>query len=324
VRPTTTPVNLIFLGTPAFAVPTLEAVVAAGHRVLAVYTQPDRPKGRGGQLAISPVKETALRLGIPVEQPERVRRPEIVEQLRGMNPDAMVIVGYGQIIPQSIIDIPPRGIINVHASLLPKYRGAAPIQWAIANGETRTGVTTMRIDAGLDTGDMLLKWETEIGAEENALELGPRLARAGADLLVETLAGLEAGKIAPEKQDNSQATLAPILKKEDGLIDWNWPAAKIFNRTRGFLPWPGAYSHFRGQMFHIWRSRVSNESASGQSVSGEPGRLLATKKTMLVCCGGSTALEPLEVQIEGRKKMPAVAFLNGQHLDENEFLGEKT
>jgi methionyl-tRNA formyltransferase len=160
--------DLIFLGTPSFAVPTLEAVVAAGHRVLAVYTQPDRPKGRGGQLATSPVKETALRLSLPVYQPERVRRPEIVEQLRAMHAEVMVIVGYGQIIPQSIIDIPPVGIINVHASLLPKYRGAAPIQWAIANGESRTGVTTMRIDAGLDTGDMLLKWETGIGPAAGA------------------------------------------------------------------------------------------------------------------------------------------------------------
>ena len=171
--------NLIFLGTPEFAVPTLEALVAAHHNVLAVYTQPDRPKGRGGQLAESPVKQAAARLGIVIRQPERIRRPENVEELRAFHADAMVIVGYGQIIPQSIIDLPRWGIINVHASLLPKYRGAAPIQWAIANGESRTGVTTMRIDAGLDTGDMLLKWETEIGPEENALELGPRLARAG-------------------------------------------------------------------------------------------------------------------------------------------------
>ncbi len=205
--------NLIFLGTPSFAVPTLEQIVAAGHNVSAVFTQPDRPKGRGGQVASSPVKESALRLGLPVYQPERIRRPEPVEQLKQMNPDAMVVVGYGQIIPQSIIDIPRHGIINVHGSLLPKYRGAAPIQWAIANGETRTGVTTMRIDAGLDTGDMLLKWETEIGAEENALELGERMARAGADLLVETLARIEAGSIQAEPQDDSQATLAPILKK---------------------------------------------------------------------------------------------------------------
>ena len=172
--------ELVFLGTPSFAVPTLERIVDAGHRVTAVFTQPDRPKGRGGQLAPSPVKQSALRLGLPVHQPERIRRPEVVEQLRHINPDAMVVVGYGQIIPQSIIDIPRLGIINVHASLLPKYRGAAPIQWAIVNGEKRTGVTTMQIDAGLDTGDMLLKRETEIGCEENALELGERLSRMGA------------------------------------------------------------------------------------------------------------------------------------------------
>src|SRR6266478_5235593 len=196
--------NLIFLGTPFFAVPTLERTVAAGHHVSAVFTQPDRPKGRGGQVTPSPVKEAASRLGLPVYQPERIRRPEPVEQLKQMNPDAMVVVGYGQIIPQSIIDIPRHGIINVHGSLLPKYRGAAPIQWAIANGETRTGVTTMRIDAGLDTGAMLLKWQTEIGPEENALELGERMADAGADLLVETLARIEAGRIQPDPQDDSQ------------------------------------------------------------------------------------------------------------------------
>src|SRR5579863_1470179 len=196
--------TLVFLGTPSFAVPTLERVVQAGHRVLAVFTQPDRPKGRGGELAASPVKQTALRLSIPVYQPERIRKPEPVEQLKQMQPHAMVVVGYGQIIPQSIIDIPRHGIINVHASLLPKYRGAAPIQWAIANGESTTGVTTMRIDAGLDTGDMLLKWETPIGPEENAVELGQRMAQAGADLLVETLAGIDAGAIRPSPQDNAQ------------------------------------------------------------------------------------------------------------------------
>src|SRR5208283_4040367 len=193
--------ELIFLGTPTFAVPTIERIVGAGHRVSAVFTQPDRPKGRGGQLNASPVKQAALRLGLPVHQPERIRRPEVVEQLKQMRPDAMVVVGYGQIIPQTIIDIPPRGIINVHASLLPKYRGAAPIQWAVANGETRTGVTTMKIDAGLDTGDMLLKWETDIGADENAMELSPRLATAGAELLVETLRGLQMGSVKPEAQN---------------------------------------------------------------------------------------------------------------------------
>ena len=312
-------VDLIFLGTPQFAVPTLEALVAEGHNVQAVYTQPDRPKGRGGEVTASPIKETALRLGLPVHQPERIRRPESLDQLRSLHPEAMVIVGYGQIIPQSIIDIPPRGILNVHASLLPKYRGAAPIQWAIANGETHTGVTTMQIDAGLDTGDMILKWETEIGPDETALELNPRLATAGAELLVETLAGIAAGTITPQPQDNSQATLAPILKKEDGLIDWNWPARKIFNRVRGFLPWPGAYTHFRGQMFHIWKSRISAETSSGR-----PGQLVAEKKRLRVICGDGTTLEPLELQIEGRKRMGVESFLNGQRLDENELLGEET
>jgi methionyl-tRNA formyltransferase len=310
-----TPLNmtLVFLGTPSFAVPTLERIVQAGHRVLAVFTQPDRPKGRGGELAASPVKETALRFSLPVHQPERIRRPEPVEQLKQMQPDAMVVVGYGQIIPQSIIDIPRHGIINVHASLLPKYRGAAPIQWAIANGEASSGVTTMRIDAGLDTGDMLLKWETPIGPEENAIELGQRMAQAGADLLVETLAGIDSGTIRPEAQDNLQASLAPILKKEDGEVDWNWPGRKIANRARGFLPWPGAYTYFRGQLFHIWKARVADEPGEGA-----PGRLMPLKRRLLVSSGEGSALELLEVQIEGRKRMPAEAFLNGHRLDENE------
>jgi methionyl-tRNA formyltransferase len=306
--------DLIFLGTPSFAVPTLERIVEAGHRVLAIFTQPDRPKGRGGQLNQSPVKQAALRLGLPVYQPERIKHASAVEQLKQMKPDAMVVVGYGQIIPQSIIDIPPLGIINVHASLLPKYRGAAPIQWAIANGETRTGVTTMRIDAGLDTGDMLLKWETQIGPEEDALELSHRLAAAGAQLLVETLRDHPT----PLKQNPDEATYAPILKKEDGLVDWYWPAGKIFNRSRGFLPWPSAYSVFRGQMFHVWRSRV----ASGEP-NGEPGRMILQKKRLLIACGEATTLEAIEVQVEGRKRMPAEAFLNGHQLRDGEMLGVK-
>jgi methionyl-tRNA formyltransferase len=269
-------------------------------------------------MAASPVKETALRLGLTVHQPERIRRPEVVEQLKQLSPDAMVVVGYGQIIPQSIIDIPRHGIINVHASLLPKYRGAAPIQWAIANGEQYTGITTMRIDAGLDTGDMLLKWETDIGPEEDALELGQRLATAGADLLVKTLECIEAATIRPQAQDSSQATLAPILKKEDGRIDWNWPAEKILNRMRGFLPWPGAYTFFRDQGFHLWKGRVAQERGSGH-----PGRLRPLNKRLFIDCGEQTALEAIEVQIEGRKRMPVEAFLNGHHLDENETLGKR-
>jgi len=311
-------VRLAFLGTPAFAVPTLERIVEAGHQVLAVVTQPDRPRGRGQNPAAPPVKETALRLGLPVFQPERIRRPEGIEYLRPLPLDAMVVVGYGQIIPQSIIDIPPLGIINVHGSLLPKYRGAGPVQWAILNGETRTGVTTMRIDAGLDTGDMLLKAETEVGPEENAVELARRLAVMGADLLVETLAGLAAGTITPEKQDSSQATYAPLLKKEDGRIDWSQPAVAIHNRVRGLQPWPGAYTSFRGQALHIWRSRVPLPDPRGSE--SDVGRVQTVKPLIVTC--GEGALELLEVQVEGRKRLSAADFANGQRLTENELLGD--
>ena len=305
--------RLVFLGTPAFAVPTLERTVQAGHEVVAVLTQPDRPRGRGQQPAPPPVKEAALRLGLPVYQPERVRRPEAVEQLRSFGADAMVVVGYGQIIPQVVIDLAPLGIINVHASLLPKYRGAGPIQWAIVNGETRTGVTTMRINAGLDTGDMLLKTETEIGPEETAVELGSRLAVMGADLLVETLAGLAAGTIVPEPQDDSQATLAPLLKKEDGRIDWSAPAAAIHNRVRGLQPWPGGFTTFRGQTLSVLRTRVAG---AGQ---GAPGRIVSLRP-LLVTSGDGT-LEIAEVQMEGRKRMAAADFVNGQRVRLDEVLG---
>jgi methionyl-tRNA formyltransferase len=307
--------RLVFLGTPAFAVPTLEAIVAAGHEVVEVITQPDRPRGRGQHLALSPVKEAALRLAIPVYQPERVRRPEAQEHLRELAAEAMVVVGYGQIIPQSVIDMAPLGIINVHASLLPKYRGAGPIQWAIVNGETRTGVTTMRIDAGIDTGQMLLKAETEIGPEENALELGRRLSVMGAELLVRTLDGLAAGTIVGESQDNDQATYAPLLKKEDGAVDWSRPAQQIHNRVRGLQPWPGAYTAFRGHTLHLWRTRVVE--IAGTSA---PGTVVAVRPLTVQC--GSGGIELLEVQMEGRKRVPAGDFANGQRLTENEILGE--
>lgn len=309
--------RLVFLGTPAFAVPTLEAIVAAGHEVAAVLTQPDRPRGRGQNAAASPVKDAALSLGLTVYQPERVRRPEAVEYLRGLGCDAMVVVGYGQIIPQVVIDLAAHGIINVHASLLPKYRGAGPIQWAIARGETRTGVTTMRINAGLDTGDMLLKAETEIGPEENAIELGKRLATMGAQLLVETLAGLEAGAITAEPQDDAQATLAPLLKKEDGTIDWSRPAQAIHNLVRGLQPWPGAQTTFRGLPLHVWKTRVL--SGTGASAC-QPGGFLSLKPPVVLC--GDGALELVEVQLEGRKRISGADFANGQRLTDNESLGE--
>jgi methionyl-tRNA formyltransferase len=227
----------------------------------------------------------------------------------------MVVVGYGKIIPQAVIDIPPRGIINVHASLLPKYRGAAPVQWTIASGETHTGVTTMRIDAGLDTGDILLQRETAIGPEETATELAPRLAMMGAGLLVETLEAMVRGGISPHPQDSSQATLAPVLKKEDGSIDWTRPAVEIFNRIRGLVPWPGCYTHFHGKTLQVWRARLTEGV-------GEPGSVHTNRGRMVVSCGGGTALEVLEVQVESKKRTSAVAFLNGHHLVENELLGE--
>lgn len=297
---------LIFLGTPGFAVPTLAKILDAGYEVLTVVTQPDRPKGRAQAVEPSPVKRLALERGLPVYQPERIRRPEALAHLAQLRADTMVVVGYGQIIPQSIINLAPRGIINVHASLLPRLRGAAPVQWAIANGEKITGVTTMRIDAGLDTGDILLRAETEIAPDETAIELGERLAITGADLLVKTLDTLDL--IIPEKQDNARATHAPVLKKEDGLIDWTFPATAIHNRVRGFQPWPGAYTEFRGHMLHIWKSRIAGP------FPGEVGQLKHSSNRVLVPCGDGTGLELLEVQMEGRKRMSAQAFANGQRL----------
>jgi methionyl-tRNA formyltransferase len=304
--------RLVFLGTPEFAVPSLEKTVEAGHEVVSVFTQPDRPKGRGRKEAMSPVKAAALRLGIEVHQPERVRRPVVVAQIAEMRPEAMVVVGYGQIIPQSILDIPPLGIINVHASLLPKYRGAAPIQWAIARGELRTGVTTMRINAGLDTGDMLLRWETAIELEENAVALGSRLSVAGSDLLVRTLA--ELGSIIPEPQDDSAATLAPILKRDDGHVDWGMTAREILNRVRGFQPWPGAYGFLRGGRFQVWRAMT------GRGPVLPAGQIEVRDRSMFVGCGDG-AIELIEVQMEGKKRMDVAAFLNGNTIEKGERLG---
>jgi len=263
------------------------------------------------------VKEAALRLGIPVHQPERVRRAESVELLKVLQAEVMVVVGYGQIIPQTIIDLPKHGILNVHGSLLPKYRGAAPIQWAVANGETVTGVTTMQIDAGLDTGDMLLKAETAIGPYENAVELGGRLAITGADLLIETLKRMEMGTLKAEKQNPDEATYAPILKKEDGLVDWHSTASRIYNRSRGLLPWPGTYTTFRGQLLHLWKVKPAIDIETGI-----PGSIGVRNRKLLVTCGGGSALELLEVQLEGRKRIAADAFRNGQHLMDSEILGE--
>ena len=307
--------HLVFCGTPRFAVPTLEKLVEAGFHVTLIVTQPDRPKGRGLELVRSPVKESALRLNLPITQPERIKNnEEFRAQLTSVKPDAIIVVGYGRIIPQWMLDLPPLGNLNLHASLLPKYRGAAPIQWAIANGETVTGVTTMRIDAGLDTGDILLQQELAISLDDTAETLAPRLADIGANLMVETLRGLQDGRISPRPQDDSKSTLAPILKKEDGRVDFSRPAKELFNRIRGFQPWPGAHTKFRGKNLQIIQARPASNVLP-------PAELHATSDRLLVGCGHQSSIDLLEIQLEGKKRTSAADFIRGYRPKAGEKLG---
>jgi len=309
------PLNLIFCGTPAFAVPTLEKLVESGFQVQLVVTQPDRPKGRGLELAHSPVKQSALKHQLPIVQPKTIKtNDEFRAQITALHPDVIVIVGYGRIIPQWMLDLPPLGNINLHASLLPKYRGAAPIQWAIASGETVTGVTTMKIDAGLDTGDIILQQEMAIDPSDTAETLSPKLAAIGAELTVATLRGLQTGSVAPRPQDHSRATLAPILKKEDGLIDFSRTVDEILNRLRGFQPWPGAYTSFRGKNLQVWRASAADEKLI-------PGGMKAEGERLFVGCGQETAIEILELQLEGKKRSNAADFIRGYRLTNSEKLG---
>ena len=298
--------NVVFCGTPMFAVASLEKLASAGFHVQLVVTQPDRPKGRGMEETASPVKQAALKLHLPVLQPDKIKKnDEFRQQLIDLAPDAIIVVGYGRIIPPWMLELPRHGNINVHASLLPKYRGAAPIQWAIAQGETVTGVTTMHLDEGLDTGDVLLQKQTEILPEDTAVTLAPRLAKLGADLLIETLHGLEQGKIVPVPQNDSQATLAPILTKEDGAIDLNRTATEIHNRLRGFQPWPGAYTSFRKKNLKIIQARPANKTGLA------PTELHVDGEHLYVGCGMATTIELLQVQPEGKKPMSARDFING-------------
>jgi methionyl-tRNA formyltransferase len=307
--------NLVFCGTPRFAVPILEKLVAAGFAVRLVVTQPDKPRGRGLELALSPVKQSALTLGLPVTQPEKIKtNDEFRFQLSAIHPDAIIVVGYGRIIPQWMIDLPPMGNINLHASLLPKYRGAAPIQWAIASGETVTGVTTMRIDAGLDTGDILQQKEIAIASSDTSETLAPRLSAVGADLMVETLRGLVSGNIHPQPQDSTKASLAPILKKEDGRIDFSRTALDICNRLRGFRPWPGAFTSFRGKNLQVWDAKPVQRTVA-------EGEFFVESDHLLVGCGDGTALELVEIQLEGKKRMAARDFIHGYRLSSGEKLG---
>lgn len=321
----TVKLRVVFCGTPQFAVPTLKHLLARpGFEVLGIITQPDRPRGRGREVSFSPVKEVALAAHLPVHQPEKIRAPEIEELLKKLSPDFIVIIAYGQIIPVRLLTIPKHGWINLHASLLPKYRGAAPINWAIVNGETQTGLTTMRIDAGMDTGDILLQHELGIGPKETASELAARMAEAGAPLIEETLRGLAAGNITPRAQNHLDATVAPLLKKEDGRIDWNRTTQEIYNRMRGFASWPGAFTTFRGQTCHLWGEPASGEELASQfpsAAAAAPGSLFVGENGLFVSCGSSTVLRLNTVKLESRKPVNATDFANGVRLKTGERFG---
>ncbi len=299
----------MFLGSGAFAIPSFEALVDAGHEVATLVTQPDKRKGRGRAVAPPPLKPVAEARGVPVLQPRRVGEPDARDAIARLRPEIQVVVAYGQMLPMPLVELPRHGSDNVHASHLPRYRGAAPIQWAIARGETETGVTTMRLDAGLDTGPLLLQRPLAIGSEETSGELEPRLAGLGAALLVETLAGVAAGTLVPRPQEAATATLAPILRKEDGRLDWSRPAAELACRVRGFNPWPGGFTTWKGGRLAVWRA-----GAAAASPALDPGRIQGRDGDALLVSCGSGSLALLEVQPEGRRRMSGAAFAVGARL----------
>lgn len=310
--------RVVFMGTPDFSVPTLEKIIEAGHEVIGVVTQPDKAKGRGKKVLFPPVKETALAHDLPVYQPRRARDPEFIEEMKALNPDVMVVVAFGQILPKAILDIPKYGCINVHASLLPKYRGAAPIQWAVIRGEKVSGVTTMQMDVGLDTGDMLLKKEVLLDEEETGGSLHDKLSTLGGDLLIETLKKIEAGDIHPEKQDDSQAgEYARMLDKNLGRIDFSMPAVEIERLIRGLNPWPSAFTSYNGKTMKLWKAKAEN---GGQGV---PGQVIHVDKNSFTVQTGQGTLQILELQMEGKKRMDAGAFLRGCPLETGTMLGQE-
>ena len=308
--------KIIFMGTPDFSVGTLEALVEAGHEVVLAVTQPDKPKGRGKEMQFTPVKECAMKYNIPVYQPRRVREAECIEELRKYEADIMVVVAFGQILPKEILEMTKYGCVNVHASLLPKYRGAAPIQWSIIDGEEVTGVTTMQMNEGLDTGDMLLKVEIPIEEKETGGSLHDKLAEAGAKLCVETLKGLEAGNITPIPQGETTTSYAKMLDKQLGNIDWSKSGVEIERLIRGLSPWPSAYTNWNDKVMKIWDAEcvpVNNDAT--------PGEIVEVKKDSFLVQTGSGALEVHELQIPGKKRMDAGAFLRGYQVKEGEMLG---
>lgn len=303
--------RIVFMGTPDFAVPSLEALLKSEHQVVGVVTQPDRPKGRGQEVVFSPVKAVCQREGIPVLQPLKMKDPTFLDALRQWRPDVIVVTAYGRILPPAILALPPRGCINVHGSLLPKYRGAGPIQWAVIRGEQQTGITTMFMAEGMDTGDMLLQETVEIRADDTAGTLAPRLAEVGGRLLVETLRRLEAGTLTPQPQDDAQATMAPLLKKEDGVVDWTLPAAEIANRVRGLSPWPGAYTYVNGERWVLWHVAV------GEEVSGAaPGTVTKVSKDRVEVATGEGTIQLIDIQPSNSRRMTMAQYLAGHRLAE--------
>jgi len=319
--------RVLFCGTPQFAVPALEHLLAQqDFTVIGVITQPDRPRGRGMEISASPVKQIAAAADLKILQPEKIRAPEVEESLRSLQPDVVVIIAYGQIIPARLLTIAKYGWINLHGSLLPEYRGGAPIQRAIANGERTTGLTTMRIDTGMDTGDILLQREIHIGPKETAPELAARMAEAGAPLMTDTLRGIVKGTIQPQPQNHERASYAPLLKKEEGHIDWTRPAEEIYNRMRAFTPWPGAFTTLRSRTLHLWAEpvskKVSGELMLGSSGGAFPGTLRINTPGLFVVCGGATALHVLFVKREGGKSVDAMEYAHAIRLTEGERFGD--
>jgi len=308
--------RVVFMGTPEFALPTLAGLIDNEVKIVGVFTQPDRPKGRGRKLEASPVKQLALEHGLPVFQPQRLRDQDAVRQVRELRPELIVVVAYGQILPQGILDIPRYGCINVHASLLPRHRGASPINKAIIEGDPMAGVTTMQMDVGLDTGAMLVKKSLDVFSNEDAGELHDRLAQLGREAMDETLARLCAGTLNPEKQDDRCSTYAPMLKKEDGLIDWSRPAAAIHNQVRGLYPWPGAFTYLNGEVLKIADTRIAQDS-------GEPGQVLALDKCGVVVACGEGSLQIRKLQLPGKKMLAAADFVRGAKLQPGEKLGQQ-
>ena len=311
--------RVVFMGTPDFSVGTLRELVKAGHEVVGVVSQPDKPKGRGKSLMPTPVKEAALELGLPVYQPKKVREPEFIEILRKLEPEVIVVVAFGQIIPQEILDLPPYGCINVHASLLPKYRGAAPIQWAVIDGEPQSGVTIMKMDAGLDTGDMITKVVVPIAEEETGGSLFDKLSAAGARLLVDTLPSLTNGTAVYEKQpEESPTPYAAMIQKQMGNIDWNRPAVEIERLVRGLNPWPSAYTKLKGKTLKIWKAQVIEESENDAALA--PGTVIQADTHGLYVKTGQDILNITELQLEGKKRMDTPAFLRGYTVETGSVL----